>query len=346
MFAGLGSSSLCRVTLLLALLSCVALTFVDAAAQTDPQKERPRRVMPTDPEPQDVIKIDTDLVPVDVVVTDAKGRLVRNLKKEDFKLFEDGNERPIASFNLEKVAGAPRPLAIVFALDMSGSMTPAEIQRVISAMREFSQRLAPHPAVFGVMTFGMHVKTLQSLTADRDKLERAYDRLGQEPNGMSTHTYDAVDDAVRMLARHAPLTRANQSVKRAVVVITDGFPVGDTVSPETVIERANAADTSIYLVTMPSYSQLLASVKVTPLPTPLDVSGLVERTGGRSIYANETDLGPLFRAIAEEVASAYVLGFYPPVEKRSDGKFHTIRVEGPSGLVLRQSRPGYQARKK
>lgn len=314
-------------------------------AQDEPQKERPRRVMPDDADTQDVIRIDTDLVPVDVVVTDKKGRLVRNLKKEDFKLFEDGTERRIASFNVETIAGAPRPLAIVFALDLSGSMTSAEVQRVISAMREFSARLEKHPAVFGVVTFGMRVKTLQTLTADREKLERAFVRLAQDPDGMSTHTYDAVDDSVRMLVRHAPLTRQNQSVKRAVVVITDGFPVGDVVSPETVIERANAADTSVYVVTMPSYSQLLASVKVTPLPTPLDVSGLVERTGGRSIYANENDLGPLFRAIAEEVASAYVLGFYPPPENRKDGKFHSIRIEGPAGLILRQSRPGYQARK-
>ena len=84
---------------------------------------------------------------------------------------------------------------------------------------------------------------------------------------------------------------------------------------------------------------------MTPLPTPLDVSGLVEKTGGRSVYANEKDLGPLFRAIAEEVATAYALSFYPPNEKRNDGKFHTIRIEGPGGLTLRQSRPGYQAGK-
>jgi Ca-activated chloride channel homolog len=301
--------------------------------------------MPAEAEPQDVIRIDTDLVPMDVVVTDPKGRLVRNLNREDFKLFEDGIEQRIASFNVEKIAGAPRPVAIVFALDLSGSMTPEEIQRVISAMRDFSDRLSQHPAVFGVMTFGMRVKTLQSLTADREKLERAFDRLAQEPDGLSTHTYDAIDDGVRMLARHAPLKREHQLVKRAVVVITDGFPVGDVVSPDTVIERANAADTSIYVVTMPSYSQLLASVKVTPLPTPLDVTGLVEKTGGRSIYASENDLGQLFRAIAEEVSSAYVLGFYPPPEKRGDGRFHSIRIEGPPGMTLRQSRPGYTARK-
>jgi Ca-activated chloride channel family protein len=345
MLAGFRSSSLCRLVFVLATSLWVVSLCGNAIAQDDPQKERPRRVMPAQDDPQDVIKIDTDLVPVDVVVTDQKGRLARNLRKEDFKLFEDGVEREIASFNIEKIAGAPRPVAIVFALDLSGSMTPEEIRRISDAMREFSKRLADHPAVFGVMTFGMHVKTLQSLTVDREKLERAFDRLAQEPNGMSTHAYDAIDDAVRMLARHAPLTRQHQLVKRAVVVITDGFPVGDVVSPETVIERANAADTSVYVVTMPSYSQLLASVKVTPLPTPLDVSGLVEKTGGRSIYANENDLGPLFRAIAEEVASAYVLGFYPPPQNRGDGKFHSVRIEGPRGMTLRQSRPGYTARR-
>jgi len=330
----------------LAFAICLSLYPEAVAQQTPPSQERPRRAMPTENEPQDVIKIDTDLVPVNVTVTDAKGHLIRDLKKENFKLFEDGVERPIESFNVETISGAPRPVAIVFAIDVSGSMTPEEIERVSAAMREFSLRLADHPAVFGLMTFGMRVKTVQSLTSDREKLDRAFRRLGQDANGMSTHAYDAVDDAVRMLARQAPMTREHRLVKRAVVMITDGFPVGDTVSPETVIQRANASDTSVYVVTMPSYTRLLASAQVTPLPTPLDVSGLVERTGGRSIYANEKDMGPLFRAIAEEVASAYVLGFYPPIEKRNDGKLHSIRIEGPTGLTLRQSRSEYHAAKK
>jgi Ca-activated chloride channel homolog len=333
--------------LALAVVVLTATSISLKAQDDDSKKDRPRRALPTDPQPQDVIKVDTDLVPIDVTVTDTKGRLVRNLRKEDFKLFEDGVERPIASFNVEKIEGTPRPVSIVFAIDVSGSMTPEEIARVNDAMREFSRRLAEHPAVFALMTFGMRVKTLQSFTNDRDKLERAFERLEHEPNGMSTHTYDAVDDAVRMLVRHAPLMRAHQLMKRAVVVITDGFPVGDVISADTVIERANAADTSVYVVTMPSFTRLLASAsaRTAPLPTPLDVSGLVERTGGRSVYATENDLGPLFRAIAEEVATAYVMGVYPPIEKRNDGKFHAIRIEGPPGLTLRQSRPGYQSQK-
>jgi VWFA-related protein len=193
------------------------------------------------------------------------------------------------------------------------------------------------------MAFGMNVKTLQKFTSEPDKLDRAFERIAREPNGLSTHTYDAVDDAIRTLVRHAPRTRERRLMKRAVLVVTDGFPVGDTVSSRTVIERANAADASIYVVTLPSYSRMMAVSTQTPLPTPLDVSGLADLTGGRSVYAEETNYDALFRALAEEVTSAYVLAFYPPEAKRRDGQFHTIRIEGPSGLSLRQSRPGFQA---
>jgi hypothetical protein len=121
-----------------------------------------------------------------------------------------------------------------------------------------------------------------------------------------------------------------------------GFPVGDTVSARTVIERANAAETSVYTVTLPSYSRLLVSAEHAPLPTPLDVSGLAEKTGGASIYATDKDFEPLFQKLAEEVASTYVLAFYPSEAKRRDGQFHSIRVEAPPGLTVKQSRPGYE----
>ncbi|OLE53764.1 MAG: hypothetical protein AUG51_11435 [Acidobacteria bacterium 13_1_20CM_3_53_8] len=290
----------------------------------------------------DVLRIDTDLVPVDVTVTDAEGQPVRNLRAEDFRLYEDGAERQVSFFNVERRGGDLRPIAVVFALDVSGSMSIGEMTRLRTAMQSFSQTLAGHPASFAVMTFGMKVKTLQSFTSDLQKLERAFDRLEREPEGLSTHTYDAVDDAIRMLTRSAPRTLGHRLMKRAVVVVTDGFPVGDVVAPQTVIERANAAGVSVYTVTLPSYSRMIASTARTPLPTPLDVSGLTERTGGTSVYATEQDFGPLFRALAEEVTSAYVLAFYPPESNRHDGRFHSIRITVPPGLTIKQSRPGYQ----
>ena len=330
----------------LPLLLLFALAAPGVPQNQDPanQTQRPRKVFPKEQEPEDVLRFDTDLVSVDVTAIDAQGNPIRNLRQEDFRVFSDGNQQDISFFQIEKRQGEARPLAIVFALDVSGSVTQDEIIRLRYALQSFSTQWSSHPVVYSVMTFGMRVKTIQKFTSDPSKLDEALERLSRDqPNGLSTHTYDAVDDAIRSLVRSAPRTREKRLMKRAVLVVTDGFPVGDTVAPQTVIERANAADVSVFVVTLPSYSRMMASAAQTPLPTPLDVSGLVESTGGRSVYANEKDYAPLFRALAEEVSSAYVLAFYPPEEKRRDGQVHTIRVEGPRGLTLRQSRSEYRA---
>jgi VWFA-related protein len=333
--------------LFLPLLVLVAMATSSVPQNSPVQNQRPRKVFPNEQAPEDVLRIDTDLVSVDVTAIDNQGRPVRNLRQGDFKLFSDGVEQTVSFFQVEKRQGEPRPLAIVFALDVSGSMTADEMNRLRLALQSFSNQLSSHPVVYAVMTFGMRVKTVQKLTAEPDKLDEAIERIARDaPNGLSTHTYDAVDDAIRLLVRSAPRTRERRLMKRAVLVVTDGFPVGDTVSSQTVIERANAADVSVFVVTLPSYSRVMASSTQTPLPTPLDVSGLAELTGGRNVYANEKDYAPLFRALAEEVSSAYVLAFYPPEEKRRDGQVHTIRVEGPRGLILRQSRSEYRAAKR
>ena len=265
---------------LLALLSVVillgAITPPPALAQeSDTKAQRPRQVFPRDEQqPDEVLRVDTDLVSLDVVANDFEGRPIRNLRQEDFKVYLDGVEQPLAFFQVERRSGEPRPLAVVFALDISGSMTAEEIERLRSALNAFSTQLSAHSVLYAVMAFGMNVKVLQKFTSEADKLDRAFERIAREPNGLSTHTYDAVDDAIRLLVRHAPRTRERRLMKRAVLVVTDGFPVGDTVSARTVIDRANAADASIYVVTLPSYSRILSVSAQTPLPTPLDVSGL------------------------------------------------------------------------
>ncbi|HEY9402380.1 MAG TPA: VWA domain-containing protein [Pyrinomonadaceae bacterium] len=322
-----------------------------AQPENQTPQQRPRRVAPPDVQEDDdeILRVDTDLVLVDVTVTDAAGRPVRNLSAEDFKIYDEGVERPIAFFNVERRRGTPRPVAVVFAVDVSGSMSPQEMERLGAAMQLFSRRLSDRTSLFAVMSFGMSARVLQPFTNDEQKLERAFMRLAREANGLSTHTYDAVDDAIRLLTRHAPRTRDKRLMKRAVVVVTDGFPVGDTVAPKTVIERANAADVSVYTVTLPSFSRLFSSRGATakganahaPLPTPLDVSELAEKTGGSNVYATERDFGPLFQTLAEEVTSSYILAFYPPEEKRRDGRFHPLRITAPAGLNVRQSRPGY-----
>lgn len=295
-------------------------------------------------EDDDVIKIDTDLTTFDVTVTDAAGKPVRGLTAKDFRIFEDGVERDVEFFEQTQKANGARPIAVVFALDVSGSVTGEEIERLRRATAVFIDRLADKTATFALVSFGMNVKRLQDFTSDKRKIERGFEKLLREENGLSTHAYDAVDDAVRLLDRKAPRTKGQLPVKKSVIVVTDGFPVGDVISPATVIERAQSAEVSIFTVTLPSFTKISLSKNRTPLPTPLDVSGLAEKTGGKSVYATDKDFEPLFRSLAEDVTASYLLAFYPAEEKRRDGRFHTVKIEARySGYTIRQNRTGYKS---
>lgn len=287
---------------------------------------------------EEIIRVDTELAAFEVGVTDKNGVPVRNLTAEDFRVYEDGIERTPDFFEpIKKVEG--RPLSIVFALDVSGSMTAQELQKLRSSLQSFVSRLADYNSYFAVMTFAMEVKTLQSFTNRPDKLEKSFNKLLRDQDGLSTHAYDAVDGAIRLLWKKSPKTVRNRLTKRAVILITDGFPVGDVVSPDTVIERANLLETSVYSVILPSYSRLQGTKR--PLLTPLEASGLTEKTGGRNFYATDNSFEPLFKALAEEITASYALAFYPSEEKRTDGKFHKVRIEARKGLVINQNRPGY-----
>jgi VWFA-related protein len=288
----------------------------------------------------DVIRVDTELVAFEVSVSDKDGKPVRGLNAKDFKLFENGVERPIDFFEPIRRQNENRPLSIVFALDVSGSMTNDELVQLQSALQQFVKRLADYNSYFAVMTFGMEVKTLQSFTNKPQKLEKTFEKLLRDEEGLSTHAYDAVDEAVRLLRKKSPPTVKNQLPKRAVILITDGFPVGDTVSPKTVIERANDAETTVYSILLPSFSRLQGTKK--PLMTLLEASGLVERTGGKTFYVNENNFEPLFKSLEEEITSSYVLAFYPKPEAQKDGKFREVRIETPNNLRIRQNRTGYQ----
>jgi len=317
-----------------------------ARAQEAQQHVRQRRVAAQAEEvgPGDIVRTDTDLMPVEVTVRDAQGRAVRGLRSGDFRLFEDGVERPISFFSAESAGGASCPLDLVIALDVSGSMTRHEIDLLRDAAAHLRERLSEQDSRFAVISFGMRIRVLQPFTDDRRKLEKAFDSITQDQMGLSTHAYDAVDDAVRMLARQGRKTLRGQVVKRSVIVVTDGFPIGDTISPELIIERANAANVSVYSVTMPSFSSTYAAAYGKPLPTIFDLSGLVEKTGGLNVYPVNNNYMKAFKSLSEEVLSRYVLAFYPNKEKQRDGSFHNLRVKAPDGLTTSQSRPGYEGK--
>lgn len=292
---------------------------------------------------EDTIRVETELIPFEVTVTDRSGKPVRGLKAGDFRAFENGIERQIDFFEPLKRQNDSRPLSIVFALDVSGSMTADEMKKLRESLQDFVKSLSDYDSYFAVMTFGMEVKTLQSFTNRQEKLEKTFNKLLKDQDGLSTHAYDAVDEAVRLLRKKSPSSVRNQIPKRVVILVTDGFPVGDTVSPKTVIERANEAETSVYTILLPSFSRLQGTKK--PLLTPLEASGLIEKTGGKNFYANQKGYEPLFKSLAEEITSSYVLAFYPNDEKQADGKFNEIKIESFPNLTIKQNRRGYQLKK-
>ncbi|MEP6704254.1 MAG: VWA domain-containing protein [Acidobacteriota bacterium] len=285
----------------------------------------------------EVVRIDTDLVSFEVTVTDKHGKLVPNLRREDFRLLEDGVERPIDFFQPLKKSSEGRPLSVVFALDVSGSMTAAEIERLRTAMQTFISRLADYDSYFAVVSFAMDVRTLQAFTNRRDKLEKSFDKLARDQDGLSTHAYDAIDDSIRLIAKKSPKVIKGRLPKRAVILVSDGFPVGDVVSPETLIERANLAETSVYAVILPSYSRLQGDKK--PVITPLEASGLIEKTGGKSFYATERSYDALFQALAEDITASYAIAFYPGDEiSRADAKPRKVNIQSKNGFTIRQNR--------
>lgn len=288
-----------------------------------------------------VERIDTELVAFEVTVTDKSGRPVPNLKAEDFRVLDGGVERPIDFFEpIRKTDG--RPLSVVFALDVSGSMTDEEMGRLRFAMQSFISRLADYNSYFAVVSFAMEVKTLQGFTNSREKLEKSFDKLVRDQDGLSTHAYDAVDDSIRHIVRKSPKVIRGKFPKRAVILISDGFPVGDVVSPETLVERANAAETTVYSVILPSYSRLQLDKK--PVMTPLEASGLIEKTGGKSFYATNSSFDALFRSLAEEITASYAIAIYPDTNESAAAKTRKVTISSKAGFTVRQNRTEYKVK--
>src|SRR2546423_5118143 len=119
------------------------------------------------------------------------------------------------------------------------------------ATATFKEHLSGQRPVVSVISFGMRVKAVQSFTVDQHKSEKAFAAIARDEMGLSTHIFDAIDDGVRLFLRSGRRTENGKVVKRVLIVITDGFATGDTVSARTVIERANAANVSVFSVTMP-----------------------------------------------------------------------------------------------
>jgi Ca-activated chloride channel family protein len=285
---------------------------------------------------EQVIKLETDLVALDVTVTDKDGNFIRNLKQDDFVLYEDGEARRLDFFEASEEAALTRPLAVVFLLDISGSIEPEQLVKQREAAQSFVKLVQPDSA-FAVVTFAGEFRVLQDFTNDRHRIDRAFTRIKEV--GGTTRLFGSIDRSISMLKR-APKFRGGRRLRRVIVVITDGIDSVDPTDQPDLIRRANDAEVTVYSITLPWYSAALGGDRIMTL---LDVSRIVPLTGGKDFSADAKDFTPVFRAVAEEIRSSYTLAFYPPDRNRRDGRVHQLRVEcRRPGAIVRTSRTSYQ----
>ncbi|HZF41091.1 MAG TPA: VWA domain-containing protein [Blastocatellia bacterium] len=283
------------------------------------------------------IRMDTDLVVIDVTATDKSGAYIRDLRAEEIQVFEDGQERNINFFAMNDEAALSRPLAVVFALDLSGSLRLDEMSTLRQAAMKFTE-LMKGDSVFAALTFNNKVKVAQDFTPDPARIARAFEKMNEFEG--STRIYDALDRAITMLDRRAPRTRNGRPVRRVAVVITDGFDSASIIDRKEVIRRANDAGVTIYSVTLPSFA-LSPTDSTSRVITPLDASRIVSATGGQDFSADARDFTPIFKALAEEIRASYALAYYPDSR---DGKRHELRIKtSRPGIQIRTSRTSYTA---
>lgn len=284
------------------------------------------------------VRLEGKLVPIEVMALDQDGNYVTDLRHEEFILTHDGVTHPIAFFEAQTARSLTRPVAIVFALDVSGSLG-AQVKDQQRAAQQFVWAMR-QPVVSAVIGFNDRIHVYQNFTTDVDKLRQGFAKARNI--GGRTRLYDAIDRAVTMLQRDVPARLEGRRVRRLVIVVTDGFDYTSLISPPEVIRRANQADVTVYAIILPSY--VLSPQGKRRIPTLLDATGLVERTGGKTFSIDDQNYVQIFSEIAAEIRASYVLAFYPLSEPSARGHSHRIKVTTTRpGVQVRQSRYEYSS---
>lgn len=275
----------------------------------------------------DVVRVNTDLVVLNLTVTDKAGQYVKALKLSDFKIYEDGVEVPanmITSFSLQEA-----PYAAVVLLDSSGSME-ARFSLARSAAIRFLDGLRPED-VAAVYRFDSKVERVQEFSGGRDLAPIAY---AIRARGMTTLN-DAIVEAANTLA-----SRPEQ--RKAIVILSDGVDTYSKASSDKAVESALAVGASIFAVDM-SQIEISGSARQQAAAS---LKAFAEKTGGRFIA---TPGGPALReaftGIAEELGHQYAVS-YRPINQKRDGKWRTLEVKVQREDLTVRTRKGYRARKR
>jgi Ca-activated chloride channel homolog len=257
-------------------------------------------------------------VAIEASVVDTKGRFIRNLTADDFRLFEDhvGQEITVLTQRRE-------PALFVLLVDRSQSMA-LRYDAVRAAATKFLQPLHPDDLVV-VAPFSRGVTSVTGPTKDHPTVLDAISAI--QPSG-GTAILDSVEEVLSRLT--------NEYERRAIVLITDGYDEHSTSNFEDAVAAAKKSNVTLYVVGLGGVAGI--SLKGEKLLTQL-----TEQTGGRAWFPRDNRrLEEAYATTAEDVQQRYVMT-YTPSNQRRDGTWRTITVEPRNPDLRVRAREGYTA---
>lgn len=257
------------------------------------------------------ISVKVRMVQVDAVVRDRGGRMMDNLRGEDFRVYEDGVLQQIQSFSRDEL-----PIAVALVVDRSGSVGPYinELRRIAgNALNQLKR--GDEVCLF---SFAADVERLEDLTTDRRRIANALDRIHA---GGGTDITGALYAAVKYLSRSAP------GLRHAVILVSDNQQtVNSAASESETIKTAIESETVVYSLKTSGGGMQLGS----QLPSLVFGSGpvgkIVQESGGEVISVNAVgSLDSALGSVISRLRMRYTMGYYPSGTAQG-GAFHEIRV--------------------
>jgi Ca-activated chloride channel family protein len=270
-----------------------------------------------------------DVVTVNVTVTDSARRMVSDLAREDFVVFEDNRPQTVTLFQKVGV-----PLAVSLLLDSSASMQDS-LAVAQEAASGFVNELGPQDTA-SIVDFDSRVEVTQGFTSDHAALARAIRRARA---GGATALYNALYIALRELSRAAAADAVGNLRRQAIVLLSDGEDTSSLLTFDEVLETAVRSGTAIYAIGLgggpvPSKTERKANYSL---------RRLAQQTGGRAFFPLEAkDLHDVYRDIKQELSNQYLLA-YESTNKFRDGQYHRIAIRVSRPETTARARPGYYA---
>jgi VWFA-related protein len=286
----------------------------DRGRQTKPELESR---IPQEPAPKEkgfTIGVNVDLVLMYTSVFDKNGHFVPGLKKDNFKLFEDGVQQSVSSFSQEDA-----PVSMGILLDLSGSMR-GKIDQVNKSALAFIRASNPQDQVF-LIGFNEEVELLQDYTSDVDEVSDALENVVVTGG---TALYDAIYLGIQK-------AHSGSKPKKAVVVITDGEDRDSYYKLDELVAKVQESDVQVFSVGLlddvPEKSLFGRWSRSAPEKAHDVLVRISEETGGKAFFPNKlTDIHTVVAEIATDLRSQYSLGYLSSNATR-DGSFRRVKIE-------------------